>query len=70
MEQLSRELEQVLKEQVEEVHFRLTNRDLQERSRSGIEKSIMQTLKGDFWILAETLDDEMISYINNLIEGS
>ena len=52
------------------MHFRLTNRDLQERSRSGIEKSIMQTLKGDFWILAETLDDEMISYINNLIEGS
>ncbi len=70
MKQLSRELEQILREQVAEVHFLLSNRDLQGRARSGIEKSVMQTLSGELGTLAETLDDEMISYINNLIEGS
>ena len=70
MKQLYRELEQVLREQVAEVHFLLSNRDLQGRVRSGIEKSVMQTLSGDLGTLAETLDDEMISYINELIEGS
>ena len=70
MKQLYRELEQVLREQVAEVHFLLSNRDLQGIARSGIEKSVMQTLSGDLGTLAETLDDEMISYINELIEGS
>jgi len=70
MKQLSKELEEILRDQIGELHFLLLNRSLQERPRSGIEKSVMQTLSGDLWTLAETLDDEMISYINNLIEGA